>query len=94
MVLNSNTTFLNQKKLTNFYNLYKSFINIIIINGETSSLIKQILKKKILLIINNYKQQEVTLARVRIGHSFLDQSFLTSKDPPPIYNKFHEDLTV
>lgn len=43
---------------------------------------------------NLNRRQEVTLARVRIGHSFLTHSFLISKDPPPLCNKCQEDLTI
>ncbi|KAE9524318.1 hypothetical protein AGLY_015357 [Aphis glycines] len=43
---------------------------------------------------NLNKRQEVTLTRVRIGHSFLTHSFLISKDPPPICSKCQEDLTI
>ena len=43
---------------------------------------------------NLNRRQEVTLARVRIGHSFLTHSFLINKDSPPICNKCQEDLNI
>lgn len=43
---------------------------------------------------NLNRRQEVTLTRVRIGHSSLTHTFLISKDAPPICNKCQEDLTI
>jgi len=43
---------------------------------------------------NLNRRREVSLARVRIGHSFLTHSFLISKDPPPTCNKCQETLTM
>jgi hypothetical protein len=45
-------------------------------------------------LYNLNRRQEVTLARVRIGHSFLTYSFLIRKDSPPICNQYQEDLTI
>jgi len=40
------------------------------------------------------RQQEVTTMRCFIGHSFLTQSFLISKDPPPTCDEFYANLLV
>jgi len=43
---------------------------------------------------NLNRRKQVTLPRVRIGHSVLTHSFLISKYPIPICNKCQEELTI